>query len=152
MKKQGFIRKYEEKDKNEVVELFRLNTPAFFSPTEEQDLIFYLDSEIEQYFVVEVEQQLVGCGGINFKEDTSIGYLSWDFFHPEFQRMGLGTALLEHRLRVLKAMPSVNKIRVRTSQHTYTFYEKRGFKLLEVKKDYWAVGFDMYVMEYQSAN
>lgn len=150
MKKQGFIRKYEEKDKAKVVELFRLNTPAFFSPREEQDLIFYLDNEIEQYFVVEVEQQLVGCGGINFKDDASLGYLSWDFFHPEFQRMGWGTALLEHRLRVLKAMPSLKKIRVRTSQHTYAFYEKTGFTLLEIKENYWAKGFDMYVMEYQN--
>ena len=152
MLKGVFIREFNQEDKSNFIELFRINTPAFFSTMEEQDLIFYLDNEIEQYFVVEVDQQLVGCGGINFKDDASVGYLSWDFFHPEFQRMGLGTALLEHRLMVLKAMPSLKKIMVRTSQHTYSFYEKAGFTLLVIKKNYWAEGFDMYVMEYRSVN
>ena len=58
-----------------------MNTPAFFSPDEENDLIFYLENEIEKYFVVELQNKIVGCGGINFKEDGSVGLLSWDFLH-----------------------------------------------------------------------
>jgi ribosomal-protein-alanine N-acetyltransferase len=45
-----FIREFNQEDKSNVLELFRLNTPAFFSPDEEKDLIFYLDHEIEKYF------------------------------------------------------------------------------------------------------
>jgi [ribosomal protein S18]-alanine N-acetyltransferase len=32
---------------------------------------------------------------------------------------------------------------------TYKFYEKQGFELFEIKKGYWAEGFDMYNMKYK---
>jgi ribosomal-protein-alanine N-acetyltransferase len=145
-----FIREFNQEDKSNVLELFRLNTPAFFSPDEEKDLIFYLDHEIEKYFVVQLDEKLVGCGGINFKENGAVGLLSWDFLHPQVQRMGIGKVLLNHRIDILKSIPTVKKIKVRTSQHAYTFYEKGGFELIEKVKDYWAVGFDLYSMEYRS--
>ncbi len=145
-----FIREFNQEDKNNVLELFRLNTPTFFSPDEEEDLIFYLDHEIEKYFVVQLHEKLVGCGGINFKENGAIGLLSWDFLHPQYQRMGIGTTLLNHRVNILKSIPTVKKIKVRTSQHAYTFYEKEGFVLEEKIKDYWADGFDLYSMELKS--
>lgn len=145
-----FIREFTQEDKSNVLDLFRLNTPAFFSPDEEVDLMFYLDNEIEKYFVVLLDEKLVGCGGINFMEKGAIGLLSWDFLHPHYQRRGVGTVLLNHRIDFLKSIPSVKKIRVRTSQHAYTFYEKGGFELIEKVKDYWAVGFDLYAMEYNA--
>lgn len=145
-----FIREFDQEDKNNVLELFRLNTPTFFSLDEELDLIFYLENEIEKYFVVQLDGKLVGCGGINFKENGAIGLLSWDFLHPQVQRRGIGTALLNHRVNILKSIPTVKKIKVRTSQHAYIFYEKGGFELIEKVKDYWAAGFDLYSMEYRS--
>ncbi|NAA11186.1 GNAT family N-acetyltransferase, partial [Escherichia coli] len=43
---------------------------------------------------------------------------------------------------------SIQKITVRTSQLAYKFYEKQGFTLKEIQRDYWAKDFDMYSMEY----
>jgi len=57
--------------------------------------------------------------------------------------------LLNHRIEKLRNISSIKKIIVRTSQLVYKFYEKQGFVLLEVKKDYWADGLDMYKMEYK---
>lgn len=148
MEKGVFIRDYVHEDKEKILELLRMNTPAFFSSDEESDLIFYLENEIEKYFVVELENEIVGCGGINFKEDGSVGLLSWDFLHPNFQRKGIGKALLHHRLKLLKLIPEIKTIRVRTSQHANSFYEKGGFVLKERVKDYWAEGFDLYLLEY----
>ena len=68
--------------------------------------------------------------------------------HPKFQGKSLGTKLLNHRLEILKTIPSIQRITVRTSQVAYKFYEKHGFVLHEIKKDYWADGFDMYRMVY----
>ncbi|WP_270568698.1 GNAT family N-acetyltransferase [Coprobacter secundus] len=143
------IREYKSIDKNAVLELIRLNIPKYFASSEEDDFSRYLDSEIELYYVLLFDKKLVGCGGINFSDNRMTGKISWDILHPEYQGKSLGTYLLEYRIKKLKSIDSVQRITVRTSQLAYKFYEKRGFELLEVKKDYWARGFDMYRMEYK---
>lgn len=142
------IREYKKSDKENVLNLIRLNIPKFFDYYEEKDLVNYLDNEIDKYFVVEDDDKIVGSGGFNhFKSEKQVR-ISWDIFHPEYQGKGLGTLLLEYRIKEIKQLSNVDKIIVRTSQHSYKFYEKNNFKLIENHKDYWAKGFDMYLMEY----
>ncbi len=50
------IRVYSKTDKPCVLELLKLNTPQYFSEEEEQDFVFFLENEIEQYFVVQKDQ------------------------------------------------------------------------------------------------
>lgn len=142
------IREYRPADKEAVMELLRRNTPEYFAEREEEDLSDYLDRERELYYVVLYGDECVGCGGINFAEQGTVGKISWDMIHPGYQGKSLGTRLLRYRIERLKAMEKVRKITVRTSQLAYKFYEKRGFALKEIRKDYWAEGFDMYAMEY----
>jgi len=143
------IREYTPGDKPAVLDLLRLNTPAYFAPEEEADLIRYLDKEIDIYYVLECENAVVGCGGINFADNRTTGKISWDIFHPAYQGKSLGTLLLKHRIKKLKTIESIQLILVRTSQLAYRFYEKNGFELLEVVKDHWAKGFDLYRMKYR---
>ena len=143
------IREYQPTDKNTVIDLIRQNTPAYFAQEEEADFSNYLDSERELYFVLLFNNEIVGCGGINFTEDKTCGKISWDIIHPQHQGKSLGTQLLKYRIEKLKSVGSIRKITVRTSQLVYKFYEKQGFTLKEIKKDYWAKGFDMYNMEYK---
>src|SRR6185436_15169245 len=140
------IRDYHPNDKAQVLNLLRLNTPQYFAPEEEKDLIYYLDHERESYYVLELDKKIIGCGGINFEANKSLGKISWDILLPEFQGRGLGTLLLKHRIDTLLKIKTVNKIIVRTTQLTYKFYEKSGFKTVEQAKDYWAKGFDLYKM------
>ena len=142
------IRDYRSPDKETVLDLFRMNTPAYFSMDEEKDLIHYLEHEIDLYYVIELNNKLIGCGGINFSENGTVGKISWDFLHPDYQGLGIGTLLLEHRINLLKETIGIQRILVRTSQHAYKFYERSGFRLMETVKDYWASGFDLYRMEY----
>lgn len=141
------IRKYRVSDKLEVINLLKQNTPKYFAPEEEKDLIYYLENEIEDYFVTETNNELIGAGGINLKGTISTGYISWDFIHPDHQGKGIGSLLLKHRIKILKENSAVEKIIVRTTQHVFKFYEKCGFQLIEKTKDYWAEGFDLYEME-----
>lgn len=143
------IRKYKTSDKLTLIELLRLNTPQFFAPEEEQDLIDYLEHEIEEYFVIENNGDIIGAGGVNLKETINTGYISWDFIHPDYQGKGAGSLLLNHRIKLLHANSDIKKIKVRTTQHVFKFYEKFGFTLMSVTKDYWAKGFDLYDMEIQ---
>ena len=140
------IREYFETDKNEVLSLFRENTPRYFAIEEELEFIEYLENRRELYYVVQLENKIVGCGGINF--DKNIGKISWDMISPSVQGLGLGSALLKYRIQKIKENKLIDEIIVRTSQHTFQFYEKQGFTLTEKVNDYWAVGFDLYKMKY----
>lgn len=142
------IREYRKTDKPALLHLLRLNTPQYFAPAEEEDLVHYLDHEIDYYYVLELDHNIVGCGGINFSDDGSTGKISWDIFHPHYQGRGLGSTLLNYRIAKLKEFEHIKAITVRTSQLVYKFYEKNGFELTEVVKDYWATGFDLYHMHY----
>lgn len=148
MKDKVFIRAYKDHDKDSILNLLKLNTPKYFAPEEEKDLIYYLENEIEFYFVMEFENEIIGCGGFNFSDDRSIGKISWDIIHPGFQGKSLGSLLLNYRIKKLKQFIGLETITVRTSQHVYQFYEKSGFILVDKVKDYWAKGFDLYKMEY----
>jgi ribosomal-protein-alanine N-acetyltransferase len=143
------IRDYKQSDKNAVLRLLQLNTPLYFDIKEEQDLVYYLDYEIDNYFIVESNNELIGSGGINFKliDDKRIGIISWDLIHPDYQGKGIGRKLLEYRLEILKNDLSLTEIIVRTSQHVFKFYENSGFKLKEVIYDYWSEGYDLYAMQ-----
>ncbi len=148
MTEKPIIRPYHASDKENIIALLRLNTPKFFSPEEENDLIYYLDYEIEEYDVICIADKIIGSGGINYQENQSIGCISWDLMHPAYQGQGFGTLLLKLRLSKLLANPKKLKIIVRTSQLVYKFYEKAGFQLTLQVKDYWAKDLDLCKMEY----
>ncbi len=149
MKHQTTIRNYEEADKKSLIEILKLNTPTYFSIEEEKDFIYYLENEIDFYYVLEFENKIIGSGGINLPKDKNIGIISWGMLHPDFQRKGFGTLLLNYRISELLKINTINKIIVRTSQHVFPFYEKAGFKITKTKANYWAKGFDLIEMEFK---
>lgn len=145
------IRAYKDEDKTALIEMLRLNTPQYFDPTEEAEYVSYLQHELEYYYVFEEEGVVVGCGGINYIEEENLFRISWDMVHPDFQGKGIGRQLLTWRLNEIKKLDLSNKVIVRTSQIVYRYYEKAGFNLAEIKKDYWAPGFDLYLMKLEIA-
>ena len=142
------IRPYTPDDKPTLVALLQLNIPTYFAPEEKTDFENYLDKKIDLYYVVEFNNEIIGCGGINLAENGTVGKISWDVFHPQFQGKGFGGQLLQYRINVLRKKPQIHKITVRTSQVAYRFYEKMGFETTEIINDYWVKGFDLYSMEY----
>ncbi|HNT19531.1 MAG TPA: GNAT family N-acetyltransferase [Saprospiraceae bacterium] len=140
------IRKYTPSHRAVLLQLFRLNTPRYFSITEESHFIDYLENHAGHFFIVESGGAVVGCGGYNLFPEQADARISWDLFHPDFQGRGLGSALLQYRIDRINEVPGLKTITVRTSQWVYRFYEKFGFELKEVIKDYWAEGFDLYRM------
>ncbi|PWH86727.1 GNAT family N-acetyltransferase [Brumimicrobium oceani] len=146
------IRAYQTKDKCKVVEIFKSNVPKYFAESELEDLKCYLGNQIEVYFVAEMNDEIIGAGGINFEDEKKTGIISWDFIHPNHQGKGIGSKLLQHRLELLKSMQNIDTINVRTSQLTFMFYEKNGFVLNKIQKDYWAKGYDLYEMNFQIRN
>lgn len=141
------IRPYQPRDKSQLLALLNLNTPYFFAASEAVDFTEYLDNHVETYFVVEEDENIVGCGGINYFPEEATARISWDIVHPDHQGKGIGRALLLHRIDDIKANSSIKIIIVRTTQLTYQFYERIGFELEKIKKNFWAPGFDLYQMK-----
>lgn len=142
------IRPYTSQDKEQIMELLRLNTPEFFHEEEEDNLIDYLDHHAQHYFVVEDAGIIVGAGGYNtgFNDGKAVR-ISWDMIHPGFQGKGIGRKLTQYRIDEIKTLPEVEVIIVRTTQLVYQFYQKLGFRLIKTERDFWAQGFDLYQME-----
>lgn len=131
------IRPYTKNDKTAVLELLRLNTPDFFDPAEEEDLIEYLDKEIEKYFVVATANgEIIGAGGINYFPEEKRARISWDIIRPDSQGKGIGKKLTGYRIDRLNRRRGIDHIIVRTSQIAYKFYEKMGFKVEKSKKTF----------------
>lgn len=139
--------KYSKSDKEEVIKLLRHNTPEYFDASEETEFIEYLDNEIEDYFVVKDDSNIIGCGGINYFPNEKSARISWDMIHPDFQGKGIGKLLCEHRINLIKVNTEIKLIIVRTTQLVSKFYAKMGFDLEKVEKNFGAKGFDLHQME-----
>lgn len=143
------IRKFDIADIATILDLMDLNIPKYFAASEKDDLLGYLNSEIEDYFVITCDNKLIGAGGINYEHEQAIAKISWDIIHPDYQGKGVGRQLLTYRIDYINLNYSTYNLIVRTSQLVFKFYEQHGFTLEYIKKDYWAVGFDLYYMIYK---
>ena len=142
------IRAYRSEDKLEVMELLRKNIPAFFASEEEEDFQQYLEKEQEDYFVYKEGLKIIGAGGINYFPKENEARISWDMIDPEYHGKGIGSKLVRHRLQhIQERAEGIDTIIVRTSQVAFRFYEKMGFELKRIEKDFWAEGFDLYLMK-----
>lgn len=140
------IRPYTSRDRQAAMHLIRINIPEYFAVNEEKDFATYLNDGIEDYFVVEKAGEIIGCGGINYDPQQKEAIISWDMIHPDHHGKGIGRKLLHYRLDKIRQSGQFSTIRVRTSQLAYGFYERAGFKLVQIKSDYWGQGFDLYDM------
>src|SRR5258705_6112099 len=132
------IRSFNISDKEQLVEILKLNTPKYFDLKEVKDFEDYLDQHHETYFTVEHKNKIVGGTGYYVNDSDRSGQIKWIFFHPGSARRGLGRQVVEHCLTILKSDPRVEKLIVTTSQLAYQFFEKFGYRLVKTEKDYWA--------------
>ncbi|HLG40392.1 MAG TPA: GNAT family N-acetyltransferase [Chitinophagaceae bacterium] len=142
------IRKYKPSDRKHVLFLLEQNTPEYFAPSEKKDLLEFLAEHPVTYFVYEIGRQVVGCGGYHL-ESPNKGRISWNIIHPDYKGAGIGKKLVIYCLEILKQKHGLSEIIVKTSNLSYGFYEKLGFKLSRIKNDYWGKGLDLYQMKYR---
>ena len=142
------VRAYEPKDKAICLAIFDSNVGKYFAPYERARFEVFLSDLPGPYFVIERANDVIACGGYGpHKQDDTIAVLSWGMVQLAHHRSGIGRVLTRVRLKRIEGDKRVTRVRLRTSQHTSGFYEKLGFKIIEVKTDGIALGIDECVME-----
>lgn len=140
------IRSYTTADLESVVAVFRSNIPKYFGPSEEQGLRDFLaDVRSEDYFVVELDGEIVGAGGIAPNDDDTVS-LCWGMIRKDHLGTGLGKRLTEFRIERSREKFGAAAMVISTSQHTQGFYEKFGFRLTEHTPDGFGPGIDICKM------
>jgi ribosomal-protein-alanine N-acetyltransferase len=89
----------------------------------------------------------VGCGGFGDKDNKNIISLAWGHIHKNEHKKGLGQQLLTYRLELIKQMYSQLPLLIDTTQFSYGFYKKNGFRLLKITENYYTEGMHRYDME-----
>ncbi|MGF1729899.1 GNAT family N-acetyltransferase [Photobacterium kasasachensis] len=141
------IRQYTKQHRDSCIKVFDSNVGKYFSPSEREEFIEYLDSFNERcdYYVYIRDARVVACGGVGI--NSTIASLTWGMVHRDFHGQGIGTVLTDYRLSQLHSNPAIEVIKIETSQHTEGFYRKRGFITTHVIKDGFGQGIDCVSME-----
>ncbi|MCD6018844.1 MAG: hypothetical protein K0S53_1965 [Bacteroidetes bacterium] len=148
------IKPYLPEYKNRLLDIFKSNMPLYFAEEEFPLFSAFLEKDVfvKHYAVVFKDNILIGCGGIALNEPGKYTtephvIMTWGMVHHDYHKQNFGKALLAFRISEAgKIYPGI-KIALGTTQHTYRFFEKYGFKTVCFEKDHWAKGLDLYQME-----
>ena len=140
------FRPYTPDDLESVVSIFRSNIPKYFGPSEETGLREFLsDPRCEDYFVAELDGDIIGAGGIALNDDNTVS-LCWGMIRADHLGQGLGQELTEFRLEKALQKFGDRPLVISTSQHTQGFYERFGFRLTDHTPDGFGPGIDICKM------
>lgn len=93
---------------------------------------FLHESPWESYVVMELDGEVIGCGGLLWNQQSGTMQLICGFIHHDWQRKGLGGLLLMYRLAMLRECTheQVLGIGLETSPEQAGFYLPFGFFII----------------------
>lgn len=140
------LRAYEQTDRERCLAIFEGNTPLYFASHEVAEFAKFLNTPNCAYYVVERNNELVGCGGFWIKPEEKKAALVWGMVRSDRQKIGAGSFLLLSRLQeVALAVPDCT-IHLDTSQHAFQFFEKYGFEVQKFIENHYAKDLHRYDM------
>ncbi|RPE12955.1 GNAT family N-acetyltransferase [Chitinophaga lutea] len=150
------IRPYTPADKPGCISAFESNMPRFFAPAELEDYSRWLDglairdepeAGIDNYFVAENDGRVIGCGGFYLDREKQEATMAWGLISNEHHKKGWGKELFMYRLNVIRSLCARCRVILDTTQHSFPFFEKIGFNVVKITKDFYGEGLDRYDME-----
>lgn len=148
---------YKNAYKQACLAAFQSNIPLYFTPEEINDFNNFLDhravpkeNEIQTtfYYVLLKNNKVIGCGGFGERERDGTVTLAWGLVHSDFHKQGYGKVLMQHRLTEARNVYPTKTIYLDTTQYSYSFFEKFGFKTTKITNDFYMHGMHRYDMEF----
>ncbi len=142
------IREFNENDEAGCLAVMQSNMPTYFADYELAE--FQLDLENRArlakrkcwpYFVLVTNGRIRACGGYEV-DRRSNAHLLWGMVDRNEHRSGLGSLLLEHRLRQMRQRQVAKQVLLDTTPASFGFYRKAGFVQTGFEKDGYAPGLD----------
>ena len=118
------LRPYQPDDRNACMAM--MDRPGFE---------WFLDALSCPYFVMEHDGAIVACGGYQMEVQEKQARLVWGMVGPQWRKMGLGRLLLMYRLREIGKVDGIERVVVETTPEAAPFFEKQGFKVIQVLED-----------------
>ena len=152
------IRPYTANDKGACLEAFKSNMPEYFAAAELPDFESWLDQQAEQatpasaniteqYYVIEKSSKVIGCGGYYINLTKRQATMTWGLVNRAFHKQGIGKELFQYRIAAIREICPACTIILDTSQYFLPFFQKLGFGITKISKDFYAKGIDRYDME-----
>lgn len=156
MSQKTIIRKYTPADQEACMQAFKTNVPKYFTLEEVNEFERFLtklgDPEATDnpiYYVMELDNNLIGCGGFGEKagiDGTASITFVWGMVDRTYHKKGFGEQLLQFRLAQIPLHFPGKQIILDTTQFSYTFFEKYGFKTVKITENSYAEGMHRYDM------
>ena len=140
---------YSAEHKNTCKHIFLSNCPKYFANFELDEFTDWLDKEDrEPYYLYTLNNQVLACSGIYVSHEDKEAGMAWGIVLNERHGSGIGTEMTKLRILEIQNNYPTYAIRLKTTQHTFQFYEKMGFEVSKIDKDGYEIGMDRYWMEY----
>lgn len=147
------FRSYTATDKTACLTAFKSNIPKYFLQEEFDQFDKWLNAHedndpgnIGRYFVVLLDEKVVGCGGFAFDDKRSEARMTWGLVDNKLHRQGIGKQFLVWRINQIRSLRPDYRIALDTTQHAAPFFEKMGFEVLKITNDSYGKGMHRYDM------
>ena len=139
-------RPYEVTDRAECLRVFDSNAPWYFLPEERIPFERFLDRLPGPYFVVVDEDDLIACGGHATGRVSGEADICWTMVRRDQHGHGVGNFLLTTCVCDILAIEDIQTVRLETSQHTFPFFQRWGFVVVERVPNGFGPGLDKIEM------
>ncbi|QUR94471.1 GNAT family N-acetyltransferase [Macrococcoides canis] len=82
-------------------------------------------------YVAEYSGKVTGFANFSKPDDQHISELTAIYILPDYQRLGIGLALLEYGISTLEQIRNIDVIVEKANFKGYNFYKKLGFEVLD---------------------
>jgi ribosomal protein S18 acetylase RimI-like enzyme len=150
------IRKAKREDKKDILNLIESWKPYHWdtTPANEYFIRFFESDEFSQdkFFVGLIDNKIVSVIGYCPDRLNEIGvyWLGWFYTHKDYKQRGVGKSMFNFVISELITKKAI-KLFVNTSSHSFyrsavSFYQKMGFRKVDVLNDFYEKDEDQIIM------